>query len=169
MSMSRQSICWTFMKQLFKIKHISIHKVRHKSAEVFSHSFISDNRRYRTYSSFNAGIEGRLWKALHAHAFISLLLWFWLSGSEICNGIAALEALWFMYSTQRLWEGMFRAFNHGITSLFLPPLSDVICQGLMNCWLCFSGGASLMYYRWTAGPGLLSVCIAYVESSLKSL
>lgn len=91
--------------------------------------------------------------------FTSPLLWF-----LICNSIAALEALWFMYSTQRLWEGMFKAFNHRITP---PP--DVICQGLMNCWLCFSGGASLMYYRWTAGPGLLSVCIAYVESSLKSL
>lgn len=62
-------------------------------------------------------------------------------------------------------------FNHRIASLFLPPppSSDVICQGLMNCWLCFSGGASLMYYRWTAGPGLRSVCIAYVGSSLESL
>lgn len=90
----------------------------------------------------------------HLHCWSSAL-----NGWKIFSSIAALEALWFMYSTQRLWEGMFKAFNHRISSFFLPP-SDVICQGLMNCWLCFSGGALLIYYRWTAGPGLLYVdCI----------
>lgn len=98
-----------------------------------------------------------------AQVFTSLL---WPAKAQ--KWVLPLEATWCMYNRQPLWEGMFRVFNHRI-SCRSPSSSDVICQGLMNCWLCFSGGASLMYYRWTAGPGLLSVCLAYVESSLISL
>lgn len=165
MPMTRQSICWTFMKQLFKIKNISIHNVRHKGAEIF-HQWQQEVGDLLLFQLRDRRQIVKSTPRTCFHIFIAVVLA--LSGSEFCNGIVALEALWFMYSTQRLWECSGPLITGSLLS-FSTPLSDVICQGLMNCWLCFSGGASLMYYRWTAGPGLLSVCIAYVESSLKSL
>ena len=113
-------------------------KVKYEGASIIWHSFISDLSaagRGLSHSSINSGIKGRMdceghatHTRTHTHTLSHLHRCGVASnGFKICSSEAAFDkALWFMYSTQRLWEGMFRVFNHRITSLFLPPLMSSV-------------------------------------------